>query len=195
VSDAPLPDAFVLGSLLIVPLTAGETETIHHMPLDKAIILAQDQRTGEALRTIRQHSDRYAEGIREGVKELSGLIRELDGVLRSQSLERCEQLTHGYYVIPIAIFAAKEQIAAYCAELADDESEARGVALKQALHDYVAYTYPVDTLLPLGWRYQEFPFLTITSQDLQALRAKTFKVGHVMMSREMNILTMLLSQD
>jgi hypothetical protein len=55
--------------------------------------------------------------------------------------------------------------------------------------------YPVESLLPVGSRFKGFPFLTFTCHDLRALRGRTFRAGHALMSREMNLLTMLLALE
>jgi hypothetical protein len=100
------------------------------------------------------------------------------------------------YVVSLAIFAAKEVIANYCQALPENElGETATEQLRSILIRNVRDSYPIDTLLPIGSRYSQSPFLAITSQDLRALRAKTSQTGYTLMSREMNLLTVLLSEE
>lgn len=188
--DEPVQPAYVHGSLLVVPIVGGETETVHHMGLADAVSYAVDKPTRDSIWAVMRNPQQYAPGLHDGVKELDRLVAELERVATSQRLEQRGTLQQGYYVVPLAVFVAKEAIARYCIEQTTDES---GRILKQVLLDYVDQNYPVDTALPIGWGYKAFPFLVITSQDLPALRAKTFRTGHTLMSREMNLLTMLLA--
>jgi hypothetical protein len=99
-------------------------------------------------------------------------------------------------VLPIAAFAAKEAIAAHCAAVAaDPHRQAEREQLRAVLLAYVRDAYPVETVLPLGSGYTRVPFLVITSQDLAALRANHFHLGHAMLSPELNLLTLLLAEE
>lgn len=110
-------------------------------------------------------------------------------------MEGCLSGNPAYY-ITCSSFLVKEPIATYCQKLAEREQDEPAAALlRSALIHYVRDSYPIDTILPIGSWYRDFPFLLITSQDLQALRAKTFQTGHTLMSREMNLLTLLLSDE
>lgn len=190
--DAPVERAYVHGSLLIVPIQGGDTETLHHMGLAETVSYAVDPATRHAIWTVMYHPEEYAPGLHDGVKELDRLVGELERVDTSQRLEQRSTMQHGYYVMPLAAFVAKEAIARYCQEHTGEEG---GREVKQLLREYIGGTYPLDTILPIGWAYEEFPFLVLTSLDLPALRAKTFRSGHTLMSREMNLLTMLLTYE
>ena len=97
-------------------------------------------------------------------------------------------------MLPLATFVARAAIAAHCAWLRDEGDIGQQAEMRMALEGAMRETYPLDTVLPIGAAYQEFPFLTITSQDLLAMRAKLFRSGTILMSREMNVLTMLLAR-
>jgi hypothetical protein len=193
-NDLPIQDAYVHGSLLVVPMGEDVTETRHRMPLAGAIQQVVNEDTLRAVRAILGQRSRYPEAIYRGVKDLDGLLDELQAVERTQNLEHRGVIADGYYVVPLAIFVARAAIATYCARLREECDGEQQAALRSALHNAMRETYPLDTVLPIGSSYQEFPFLTITSQDLRAMRAKLFRSGHTLMSREMNVLTMLLAR-
>ncbi len=194
-SDESVEDAYVLGNLLLVP-AATATETIHHLGISREIAAVINEPTRQALMYLLTHPREYAPSVVDGAKAFRQLLQEVEDAGRSQRLEYHGGVQRGYYVIPLAIFVAKEPIAAYCRELAErEQDEGAAALLRSALIHYVRDSYPLDTLLPIGSWYRDFPFLLITSQDLQALRAKTFQTGHALMSREMNLLTLLLSDE
>ncbi len=193
--DDPIEKAYVLGNLLIVPMGAEETETIHRMAINEAIAPVIQEETERALHTVLTHPQNYPQPICEGASDFKDLFDALRNVARSQQLRHHGMIQQGFYIVPLAIFVAKETIAAYCQEQLEQGQEEAMAKLKAALYRYVRESYPVDTLLPVGNKYSRFPFLVITSQDLEALRAKTFQKGHVLMSHEMNLLALLLSKD
>jgi hypothetical protein len=194
-SDEPVEDAYVLGNLLLVPVDAA-VETTHHLGISREIAAVANEQTHKALWHLLNHPREYSQSVVDGAKAFRQLIKEVEDAERSQRLEHRGGIQRGYYVIPLAMFVAKVPIATYCQELAErEEDEPAAALLRSALIHYVRDSYPIDTLLPIGSWYSRFPFLLITSQDLQALRAKTFHVGHTLMSREMNLLTLLLSDE
>jgi hypothetical protein len=194
-SDEPVEDASVLGNLLLVPVDAA-VETTHHLGISREIAAVANEHTRKALMHLLTHPHEYSQSVVDGAKEFRQLLKEVEDAERSQRLEHRGGGQRGYYVVPLAMFVAKGPIATYCQELAErEEDEPAAALLRSVLIHYVRDSYPIDTLLPIGSWYREFPFLLITSQDLQALRAKTFQTGHTLMSREMNLLTLLLSDE
>jgi hypothetical protein len=193
--DEAVEEAIVLGNLLLVPVDAA-TETTHHLGLSRELAAISNEQTHQALAHLLKHRREYSLGVIEGATAFRQLLQEAAHAERSQRLEYRGGVQRGYYVVPLAMFVAKETIAAHCQRLAEQEqNEPEATLLRRALMHYVRDSYPIDTLLPIGSWYRDFPFLLITSQDLQALRAKTFQTGHTLMSREMNLLTLLLSDE
>ncbi|HEY7347578.1 MAG TPA: hypothetical protein VH599_04610 [Ktedonobacterales bacterium] len=193
-SDELVEEAYVLGNLLIVPVDAA-VETTHHLGISREIAAVANEQTRKALCHVLNHPREYSQSVVDGAKAFRQLLKEVEDAERSQRLEHRGGIQRGYHVVPLAMFVAKGPIAAYCQELAEREEDEQAALLRSALIHYVRDSYPIDTLLPIGSWYSRFPFLLITSQDLQALRAKTFQAGHTLMSREMNLLTLLLSDE
>ncbi|HEU5199857.1 MAG TPA: hypothetical protein VFU32_09480 [Ktedonobacterales bacterium] len=194
-SDEAVEDAYVLGNLLLVPVDTA-TETIHYLGLSREIAAVANEHIRKALIHLINHPRDYSQSVVDGAKAFRQLLKEVEDAERSQRLEQRGGVQRGYYVVPLAMFVAKETIADYCQNLAErEQDESAAALLRSALIHYVRDSYPIDTILPIGSWYREFPFLLITSQDLQALRAKTFQTGHTLMSREMNLLTLLLSDE
>jgi hypothetical protein len=194
-SDDEIEGAYTLGSLLLVPLDGRQLETIHSMDLDDAIALSRDPKTGEAMRSLFGRRQAFAPSLIDGLKDFQELLAELADTERSQRMEHLGAPPSGYYVLPLAAFVAKESIARHCEELALPEHGQEGYALRDVLMSYVRDAYPLDTVLPIGSAYRRVPFLVVTSQDLAALRAKRFRLGHALMSHEMNLLTLLLAEE
>lgn len=184
-----------LGNLLLVPVDAA-TETTHHLGISREIAAVANEQTRKALMYLLNHPREYSQSVLDGAKAFRQLLQEVEDAERSQRLEHRGGMQRGYYVVPLATFVAKGTIADYCQKLAErEEDEPAAALLRNALIHYIRDSYPIDTVLPIGSWYSRFPFLLITSQDLQALRAKTFQTGHTLMSREMNLLSLLLSDE
>jgi hypothetical protein len=196
VSDEAIEPAFTLGGLLIVPVAGRQLEVAHHLPLQGAIALARDPRTNSALRSLYGRRAQFAPSLVDGLKEIETLLDALEQVERSQRMEHVGRPEGAYYVLPMAAFVAKEAIAAYCQALADDPlREEERQRLRAVLLAYVRDAYPVETALRLGGGYRRMPFLVVTSQDLAALRANRFRMGHTLLSHELNLLTLLLADE
>ncbi|MDJ1178883.1 hypothetical protein PJF56_08415 [Roseofilum sp. BLCC_M91] len=63
------------------------------------------------------------------------------------------------------------------------------------LECYMRSLYPVDNVLPMGDRYQDFPFLIFSSYSLGDIRKQWFGDRYLLNSHELNILNLVLSQD
>jgi hypothetical protein len=73
----------------------------------------------------------------------------------------------------------------------DDEPEE--ATFRDVLAEYMRVLYPVSTVLPIGDRYREFPFLVFRCFSLQEARHKLFTDSYLFTSNELNVLNMLLS--
>lgn len=72
------------------------------------------------------------------------------------------------------------------------ESEAE---FRDILDIYVRCLYPVGSnLLPIGDKYQEFPFVVFKSYSLGEIRSKFFADNYLLNSPELNVLNLILSQ-
>jgi hypothetical protein len=192
-SATPLQDAYVAGRLLIVPLS-GELETHHHLALGDIRHLTQDDRVEEAIRQVIGRRNHYAPAIGDGARTLDAALRVLKEATRTQRLEHRGARSGAYYVLPIAVLLTREVTAAFCQEMQREGRMDEAALLKDLLITALRDSYPLDEQpLPAGVYFRYFPFLIVTSQDLAALRRSVFDQGRLLMSREMNVLTMLLA--
>ncbi len=60
---------------------------------------------------------------------------------------------------------------------------------------YIRLLYPVGNILPIGHKYQDFPFVVFRSYSLEEVRQKIFTGKYILSSNELNILNLILSQE
>jgi hypothetical protein len=77
----------------------------------------------------------------------------------------------------------------------EKRTDALDLPFRDLLRQYVRLHCTPETMLPIGGRYEMFPFVYFSSYDLHGMRRRAFTEGTVLMSTEMNILNMLLARD
>lgn len=77
-------------------------------------------------------------------------------------------------------------------ESGEDEPE-RGT-FRDLLATYVQQLYPANGLLPIGNRYESFPFVVFHCLSLGALRHHMFERRRVLTSHELSLLTIILAR-
>ncbi len=191
----PLQPAHVGGGLLIMPVTDPAATTSHLFPLAQVIQPYVTEDLRRSLDHIIAHTAGYPRGLSSGAKLFLELVDEIRDAAQSQALGHAGQRLHAYVAIPLSAFVAGDAYGDYFQDVSrGDRSD--DLPFRGLLHQYLlALSYPVDTALPIGSRYKEFPFLSFTSNDLAGMRRRMFAEGYLLMSNEMNILNMLLAQS
>jgi hypothetical protein len=161
------------------------------MALQDVMRIALSDEVRRAVWQVLKHQDNYTRALVHGVRALRALQGKLQDVQRSQYLEHHGMLHDTYYAIPIAVFVARAAIRAQCAQAAGTEDDEDMTAMRDALQE----NYPLETVLPIGPSYEDCPFRVITSHDLRAMRHALFRRGSILVSREMNVLALLLACD
>jgi hypothetical protein len=99
--------------------------------------------------------------------------------------------------VPVSLFARYEVFEGYFARLRDTESPAAEALSDQPFRDllalYAEALFPVEGLLPLGYEYEEFPFVIFNSYSLPELRSKFFAEKQLFASSELNVLNLILT--
>ncbi len=73
------------------------------------------------------------------------------------------------------------------------EGERKDTSFREILASYMSSLYPVDTVLPIGSSYGEFPFIVFRSCGLGEVRSKMFADKYLLTSNELNVLNLILS--
>ena len=81
----------------------------------------------------------------------------------------------------------------YFADSGLEEPEDR--QFRDILSAYMREMYPVDSVMPIGHKYQDFPFIVFRSYSLEQSRAKMFTDKYLLSSNELNVLNLILSKD
>jgi len=114
-------------------------------------------------------------------------------VEKTQYLEQQSQQFDRYYAIPLFAFVSGEEMQEYFAQTKLEEPEDR--RFRDILSAYVRSTYPIDSVMPIGHKYHEFPFIVFRSYSLEQSREKIFTDKYLLSSNELNVLNLILSKQ
>ncbi|MBE9186042.1 helicase [Microcoleus sp. LEGE 07076] len=184
----------VCGSLLVVPLANKNLLEKYQMRLREQIQKCVDNGLLQKMCWIRD-SESYPENVRSAIR--GGAIELLQflnsDVEKTQYFEQLSQQFDRYYAIPLFAFVGGEEMHQYFADSGLEEPEDR--RFRDILSAYVRSFYPVDSLMPIGHKYQDFPFIVFRSYSLEQSRAKMFTDKYLLSSNELNVLNLILSKQ
>jgi hypothetical protein len=184
----------VCGSLLVVPLANKNLLEKYQMRLREQIQKCVDNQLLHKMYQIRD-SDSYAENVRSAIT--GGAIELLQflnsDVEKTQYFEQLSQQFDRYYAIPLFAFVSGEEMQEYFADSGLEEPE--DMRFREILSAYMREMYPVDSVMPIGHKYQDFPFIVFRSYSLEQSRAKMFTDKYLLSSNELNVLNLILSKD
>ncbi|WP_293127631.1 helicase-related protein [Microcoleus sp. bin38.metabat.b11b12b14.051] len=183
----------VCGGLLIVPLAAQSLDENYQMRLNNEIKNCLDNQLLENMYRIRDSKsspENVKSAIRGGAIEL---LQFLNGDLeKTQYFQQQSQQFDRYYAIPLFAFVSGEEMQEYFAQTKLEEPEDR--LFRDILSAYVRSTYPIDSVMPIGHKYHEFPFIVFRSYSLEQSREKMFTDKYLLSSNELNVLNLILSK-
>jgi len=185
-----LEPGYINGSLLVVPIADRTLEETYLMRLREIKTYAN----GELLKQMRfiSRSQSYPESLRAAIKDAIELVKELKDSVKSQKFEQYSQRLDQYYAIPLFTLIAGEVMSQYYEAKPQEPEDAE---FRDILDIYVRCLYPVGSnLLPIGDKYQEFPFVVFKSYSLGEIRSKIFADKYLLNSPELNVLNLILSQ-
>jgi hypothetical protein len=184
----------ICGSLLLVPLADKSLQENYQMVLNREIRKCLDVKLLEKMERIRDSKsspENLQLAIRGGAIELLQFLN--DDLEKTQYLQQQSQQFDRYYAIPLLAFVSGEQMQQYFADTKLEEPEDR--RFREILEAYVRSTYPIDSVMPIGHKYREFPFIVFRSYSLEQSRAKIFTDNYLLSSNELNVLNLILSKD
>ncbi|MEG4518329.1 MULTISPECIES: helicase-related protein [unclassified Microcoleus] len=184
----------VCGSLLLVPLADKSLQENYQMALNREIRKCLDAKLLQKMEYIRDSKsspDNLRSAIRGGAIELLQFLNS--DVEKTQYFEQQSQQFDRYYAIPLFAFVSGEEMEEYFADSKLEEPEDR--RFRDILSAYVRSIYPVDSVMPIGHKYHEFPFIVFRSYSLEQSREKIFTDKYLLSSHELNVLNLILSKQ
>ena len=181
---------YMSGGLLVVPIASQTLEETYIMPLVKIAKTANSE-LWHNMQTISRSSS-YSETLQFAIKDAMELVQKLtDSVDKTQRFEQSSQRTDQYYALPLFAFIAGEVFSEY---FASNPEEPKYQHFRDILTQYIRALYPVGNVLPIGDKYQYFPFVVFRSYSLEQVREKIFTDKYLLSSNELNILNLILSE-
>ena len=181
---------YMSGGLLVVPIASKTLEETYIMPLVKIAKTANSE-LWHNMQTISRSSS-YSETLQFAIKDAMELVQKLtDSVDKTQRFEQSSQRTDQYYALPLFAFIAGEVFSEY---FASNPEEPKYQHFRDILTQYIRALYPVGNVLPIGDKYQDFPFVVFRSYSLEQVREKIFTDKYLLSSNELNILNLVLSE-
>ncbi|MBD1886948.1 hypothetical protein [Microcoleus vaginatus] len=182
---------YMSGGLLVVPIASQTLEETYMMPLAKIAITANSE-LWHNMQTI-SRSGSYSETLQFAIQDAMELVKKLtDSVDKTQRLEQNSKRDDQYYALPLFAFIAGEVFSEY---FASNPEEPKYQHFRDILTAYVRALYPVGNVLPIGDKYQNFPFVVFRSYSLEQMREKIFTDKYLLSSNELNVLNLILSKQ
>ncbi|MEG5044982.1 helicase-related protein [Microcoleus sp. B4-C1] len=184
----------VCGSLLLVPLAKQNLVETYQMSLHREIKECLEKKLLEKMYGIRD-SESSPENVRSAIRGGAiELLQFLNGdVEKTQYFEEQSQQFDRYYAIPLFAFVSGEEMQEYFADSQLEEPEDR--RFRDILSAYVRSIYPIDSVMPIGHKYRDFPFIVFRSYSLEQSREKIFTDKYLLSSNELNVLNLILSKQ
>ncbi len=190
--------AHVNGGLLVVPIMNMSMQEAYRIQFEE--VLKHNKARGvdllaamDELRTDRRYPPSFHNLLEDGMT----LIKTLHDMAQHKipQYEQESSYTDQHYALPIAVFLLHHEMKQYFAQHQEQENSDNPLHLsfRTLLSHYTRLLYPSDSMLPIGQQYDDFPFLVFRSLNVSEARSKMFTGKYLFMSREMNIINMLLS--
>ncbi|MDF5715980.1 MAG: helicase, partial [Rhizonema sp. NSF051] len=185
---AKIEPGYLSGSLLVVPIAKNTLEETYQMRL-LDIANHANHELWQYMQKI-SHSKSYPESLRSAIADAIELVNELkDEVNKTQKLEQNNLHLDQYYALPLFAFISGEVMSQY---FANEPQEPEDERFRDILATYIRLLYPVGNVLPIGYNYQDFPFVVFRSYCLEEVRRKIFTDKYLFSSHELNVLNLIL---
>jgi hypothetical protein len=186
-----LEDCYILGNLLIVPLADQLMREKYELRHQETI---NNEQFFNNLLAIYYQVD-YPLALRIAASSAIELLNQLQSQKdknMTQILEQTSQRFDQYYAIPLFTLTSQAVMKEYFSrKTANTETEEN--SFRFCLETYLKTRLPITNVLPIGFVYEEFPFLVFTSYSFNQFRDKLFTDRQLFISHELNILNLILS--
>jgi hypothetical protein len=180
--------------MLIVPIAGLTMQEKYCMEIER--YLEQEEADFGLLAKMRQisYNPRYHDNARMVMKDAIAFVEALRRMAQGNIQHYEQESAHAdqHYALPLLTFLADDVMSEYFKNQQEYELQ-HPLPFRSLLVGYLRAMYPVDSLLPIGMNYDEFPFLVFRSPNLGEARRKMFTDKYLFMPHEFNILNMLLS--
>ena len=188
----PIEQCHINGGLLVVPIKDKGIEERYKIRTDQNLETLKYEKIIDNLYYIKNHP-KLPENI---TRTVGDIIKFVDIIFEKdhsvQNYEQNSQYDDQYYAIPLYAFIIPELLEEYF-ECDDDQTEQH--SFKDILKLYLRSLYPVSSLLPIGSKYEQFPFIIFRSYSLNELRSKLFTDKYLLNSHEINVLSLILAKN
>lgn len=182
----------IWGNLLLVPLADQNLEEKYQMRLCEQIRKYVTNDLRQKMDAIGNNRNLYPENLRSSIKGVKQLFEILDKeVDKSQTFEQQSKRFDRYYAIPLYTFINHQELEQYWK---NEPAEPEDRKFRQILSNYAHSIFPISNVLPIGDKYQEFPFIVFRSYSLEEMREKMFTDKYLLTSNELNVLNLILSK-
>ncbi|MGB3510687.1 MAG: helicase-related protein [Microcoleaceae cyanobacterium] len=180
--------AHLTGNLLAVPISGKKLEETYLMKLESQIRKFANDELIEKMNKISQSKD-YPPNLISAIKgSVLEFVKLLNGdINRTQWFEQNSQNLDQYYAVPLFVFMSGKLMSDYFKSEPKEEEETE---FRTLLSKYVHYLYPAYNTLPIGRKYQDFPFIVFRSYSLGEMREKIYSDRYLLTSHELNILNL-----
>ncbi len=187
----PIENSHINGSLLVVPIIDKKIEERYKLKLDNSADSLSYEKNIDNLEYIK-NSQTLPESITIGIKDVIKFIDIIyEKPSKFQTYEQNSQYDDQYYAIPLYAFIIPKLLEQYF--LSNDEEDEQ-YTFKDILNLYIRSLYPVSNVLPIGSKYEQFPFIVFRSYCLNEIRGKLFTDKYLLNSNDINILSLILSR-
>ncbi|MCW6034858.1 ATP-binding protein [Spirulina subsalsa FACHB-351] len=182
--------SYLTGSLLIVPLAEKRLEETYLLRLNN-ILKYQDGHLLELMKKV-SFRPQYPDELKEQIVNAIQLIEAVRDSERSQQFQQFSQRLERYYAIPLFVFIVGDILREFFEQ---KQEQAKEDSFREILAQYVRSIYPVDSnILPIGYQYEEFPFVVFHSCSLKEIRQQAFSEQYLLNSPTLNVLNLILSK-
>lgn len=187
----PIEPAYLAGGLLIVSAEQKQLQENFLFQLGKNLQKAKGSDLYRRMQYIAS-SDEYPPSLMSAMRKALELLDELNEAAPTitQLLTQDSRNPDQYYAVPLLVFLQRAILKQHFSETPEEPEEN---SFRWLLAAYVRTLYPINSVLPIGDNYWEFPFFLFRSFNLKEIRHRIFSDTHLLISNEMNVLNMLLS--
>ncbi len=183
---------YISGGLLAVPISDRFLEETYKISL----VTIDTYANGKLWKNMLEIRDNncYPPNLRSAIRDAIELVNKLrsDRNQITQKFQQNSQKFDQYYALPLLAFIAGEKMAEYFKE---ERIEPESKRFRDILETYIRSLYPVGGVLPIGNKYETFPFIIFRSYNLEEMREKIYTDKYLLSSNELNVLNLILSKE
>jgi hypothetical protein len=186
-----LEKSYLVGGVVIVPIDKRNLAKEYYLKLSKILKLKSTKLLNNLL-VIQYNREQYNENLYYATKEAVDLINEIETETDNsiKLLEDDSKYFEQFYAFPLFTLLNTEILAEYL-ETEEDED----TSFRRILQYYLKSIYNVYDILPIGYQYQDFPFILFRSYTLKQMRQQVFTKHYLFNSSKLNIVNLILSQQ